>query len=53
MITKQKANKPSYVTIGVTSFQKEVTNRQTTILVFILPYFPFSYNNLIPLRPPA
>ena len=29
MITKQKANKPSYVTISVTSRHWKVTNRQT------------------------
>ena len=44
MITKQKANKPSYVTISVTSRHWKVTNRQTAILILILPKTTFFDN---------
>ncbi len=36
-INVPKRNKSEYVTISVTSFHKEVTDRQTIIPIFILP----------------
>lgn len=44
MITKQKANNPSYVTIGVTSFIGSDQPPSDHPLAFILPAIPFFDN---------